>query len=316
MTARWVDVDGPSAPHVLSYSSAKVLIQKSPLHAWLRKRRETPEEESESEREDKETGNILHAMLLGKGRRIVVLPFDDYRTKAAKESRDKARAEGAIPVKHNREPWLTAQAQRIRRAIEVFGIGLDGEREAGVTWIEPTDDGDDVECLGALDLWQPRTGTIFDLKFVKSAHPEAIKRQMISMGYDIQAAAYRSAVEQIEPQHQGRVRFVFLFCEVSTAAVTPVEPAGSMRALGESRWRRAVNTWARCLREDHWPGYVERVTTVDAPPWALEQEMMAASDATAAAWESRLAPTQRDEQEDDDASRGDDIPFRAHEGEA
>jgi hypothetical protein len=284
VTPGWIDIDGPSPAHVLSYSTAKILVQKSPLHAKLRKDRVLDEDESEDEKREKETGSTLHAMLLGKGRRVVVLPFDNYRTKAAQESRDNARAEGAIPVLHNREPWLTAQTQKIRRRLEGFGITLDGEREAGAEWIEEADDGDEIECRGALDLWQPSTRTIFDLKFTRSAHPDACRKQIYQMAYDIQAAAYTSAAETIERELAGRVRFVILFCEVASAAVTPVLLAGDYAHLGRLRWRRAVNVWARCLREERWPGYVDRPVAIDAPAWALEAEMAAQGAETERAW--------------------------------
>ena len=69
-----------------------------------------------------------------------------------------------------------------------------------------------------------------------------------------------------------------------TGAITPVELAGDYRALGLSRWRRAVNLWARCLREDRWPGYTEGITTIAAPEWAMAAEPTPASFEKAARW--------------------------------
>lgn len=282
--AQWIQIDGPSPAHVLSYTSAKILIQKSPLHAWLRKRREL-EEDEDDDTEERDAGTIVHAMLLGvQTRKIVVLPFKDFRTKAAKEARDEALAAGHIVVKEHRERWYSAQATRIRRTLENMGIELAGHAEAGIQWSELADDGDEVVCRGSVDLWQPGTRTILDLKIVRTAHPESIRKQVYSMAYDIQAAAYTSAIEGLDPRLEGRTRFVFVFCELASGACTPVELAGDFAALGRMRWRRAVNTWARCLREDRWPGYVETTTTIGAPEWAMADEMTRQHDTAAETW--------------------------------
>lgn len=283
MKAEWIQIDGPSPPRVLSYSTAKILVQRSPLHAKLKKDRQL-DEDTESEREDKETGNIVHAMLLGAGKKIVIVQADSYRTKAAKEARDAAREEGAIPVLEHKERIYSAIARRIQRRIEGFGFTLDGHAEIGARWFEEACDGTAVECMGALDLWQPKTGTIVDLKTCRTAHPDAIRQQVYKLGYDIQAAAYLSAVEKIHPEGAGRVRFVILFCELGTGAVTPVELTGDFLQLGRMRWQRAVDLWARCLREDRWPGYVETTLALAAPEWALVAEQDAQAAEQERAW--------------------------------
>lgn len=278
MKAEWIQIDGPSPPHVLSYSTAKVLVQRSPLHAKLRKDRQLDEEDTESQKEDKETGNIVHAMLLGTGRRVVVIDADSYRTKAAKEARDAARAGGDIPVLAHKERIYTAIAARIRRRAEEVGVPLDGRPEIGARWYEEARDGTPVECWGSLDIWQPKRGTIVDVKTCRSAHPDACRSAIYKLAYDIQGAAYVSAVEKIHPEGAGRVRYIILFAELGTGAVTPVELAGDFMALGRMRWARAVNLWARCLRDDHWPGYVSQPVALSAPEWALAAEMSAQHD--------------------------------------
>lgn len=278
MIAEWIQIDGPSPPRVLSYSTAKMLVQRSPLHAKLRKDRQLDEEDTEAQREDKETGNIVHAMLLGTGKRIVTIDADSYRTKAAKEARDAARTAGDVPVLAHKERIYTAIAARIRRRAEEVGVTLDGHPELGARWHEEARDGTPVECWGALDLWQPKRGTIVDVKTCRSAHPDACRSAILKLGYDIQGAAYVSAVEKIHPEGAGRVRYLILFCELGTGAVTPVELAGDFMALGRMRWQRAVNLWARCLRDDHWPGYVAQPVALSPPEWALAAEMAAQHD--------------------------------------
>jgi hypothetical protein len=111
------------------------------------------------------------------------------------------------------------------------------------------------------------------LKIVESAHPDAIRRHMLTYGCAIQAAAYTRAVEAIHPRLAGRVRFVFLFCEVETGIVTPAALGGSMRALGERQWVRAISTWARCIATNAWPSYTDGTVTIEAPSWAIDAEL-------------------------------------------
>jgi hypothetical protein len=57
--------------------------------------------------------------------------------------------------------------------------------------------------------------------------------------------------------------------------MTVAEPDGTLRALGASRWRRAVATWGECVRASRWPGYPRDVLQVEAKPWDLSGEMAA-----------------------------------------
>lgn len=292
--ASWIEaIDGPSPPHVLSKSTAHLLVSKSPLHAHLRKTKEHVEDATDEQDE----GSIVHAMILGAGKRLVVLDVDSFRTKAAKAARDQARAEGAIPIKAKDEEIVSAMARRLKRNIEALGFVFDGESEIGVRWFERSADRDEIECWGALDHYRPQRAEILDLKIVRSAHPDACRKHLLTFGGDIQAAAYTRAVEQIEPRLQGRVRFVFLFCELYTGAVTPVELSADFQRLGSLRWQRAVNTWARCLRTDEWPGYAREPVRLSPPTWAIENEMTAQHDDNLQTFTSKPAG--------DDAGEGD-----------
>jgi len=296
MTARgsWLTLEPgtPSPAHVLSKTSALLLVNKSPLHANLRKTRQYEEESTE----DMETGTIAHAMLLGKGKPTTVLDFPDYKTKAAQTAKKEAYARGEIPILAAKEPKLRANVERVRLNLSKMGYDFDGVSEAGVSWFETTTDGEDVECWGALDHWRERRRTILDLKFLRSAHVDACRRHIWFFGGDIQAAAYTSAVEKIHPELTGRITFVLLFAELASGAVTPVPIKGGFEALGQMRWQRAVDTWARCLRDGTWPAYVDEPTEIEPADWMITAELMAQS--SYADRLSRLAPSCEEEEID------------------
>lgn len=265
----------------LSASVAHTLVSRSPRHAWMQHPRFGAKGKKPTREMD--LGSVVHALLLEKGKDFVVIrapagepEFEDFKKKAAKEARDAARAAGKVPLLQRQLDEAVDVASAIRYRLGELGIRLGGKSEFAAIWDERASDGSVVRCRGMLDKWDEDAATIYDLKIVRSAHPRACQSHMVGFGGDIQSAAYVRAMEQHRPCLAGRVQFVFLFCEVDPPhcfCVTPVVRAGTMRELGEQRWQRAINTWARCVATNQWPGYVTDVTAIEAPAWALSAEL-------------------------------------------
>lgn len=276
--ARLLDID-PDAYHQLpglSASTAKRIIKRSALHAW----QEHPLYGAKGKTPTKamDRGTAGHTFLLGKGARIACLPYDDWRTKAARESRTKTRAAGMVPMLH--EDYTAAQelAEHIKRRLleehardrRVPAV-LDGVSEQAMEWVEPSTSGP-VLCRAMLDhFW--RSGRIIDLKLVEDASPAAVERTAENMGYAIQSTAYVRGLAQVFPDLMGRIEFLFLFVEVEPPfAMNVVEPDGMFDEIGLRRWRRAVETWGRCVKNNEWPAYGDGIKRISPPPWALSQE--------------------------------------------
>lgn len=263
----------------LSSSIAHTLVSRSPLHAWA----QHPRFGARGKKPTKEMdlGSVAHTLLLGRGKRFVVIKapegeedYQDFKKKAAREARDAARAAGKIPLLQKHLDEAIDLANAIPPRLAEFGIQLDGMSEMTAIWHERADDGNIVNCRGMLDHFVADSGNIYDLKIVRSAHPKACQSHLVGFGGDIQSHAYTRAVESAHPELEGRVNFTFLFCEAEYPhAVTPVFRNGTMRELGELRWRRAVNSWSRCIKSSRWPAYVEAPIGVDAPPWAFGAEL-------------------------------------------
>lgn len=261
----------------LSQSTATELILRSPLHAWQHHPRLGKlRRESTGAMDD---GTLTHALLLGKGLEdIKVLDVDSFRTNAAKAARDEAIAAGKTVVKASEYEAAIDVAKILRRRAADFGIALGTDNaEEKIEWTEETPEGS-VLCRGMLDhvVFNSAGGmgaTIIDLKTCVSAHPKALERKILAYGYDIQETAYRRAVQAVAPECTGRIDFLFLFAEiVPPYAVTPVDLSGAYRLQGGLKWERACRTWARCLKTNKWPGYVEKRITLSPPPWALNEE--------------------------------------------
>lgn len=268
MTAQLLDI-APDEYHrrpELSSTIAKTLNAKSPLHAKL--------ERGKPPTKAMDRGSIMHRLLLGKGADFAVCQFGDWRTKAAQTARDEARARGLVPVLGCDFESYNIAAEAIRVQLVDRGIVLDGDSELAMTWQEPSDHGP-VDCRCMFDhVWLDR-GLILDFKITEDAAPSSVERTAENLGYAIQAAAYTSALAALRPSLAGKIGFVFAFCEPDEPhAINLSTPDGVFMELGARRWRRAVETWAKCLKTDSWPSYGTTVNTLYPPAWALSKEAL------------------------------------------
>jgi len=259
----------PALP-TLSASIAKILVEKTPAHAYARHPRLGGTSRPSTPAMDR--GHIIHAILSGEEPNVNIIDAADFKRQWAREQRDAAVASGMIPVLSHKIDALRERAGKLSEALDVAGFKAEGGTfEQTVVWTETSSLGP-VLCRGRMDYFIESTGSIFDFKTVENAHPDACAAHMIRYGSAIQEAAYTSAITKLLPALAGRVSFQFLFCETEEPfAVLPATSAGSMRQLGESRWMQAVEIWARCQKNNHWPGYAP--TQLHAPSWAVAQAM-------------------------------------------
>jgi hypothetical protein len=273
MTAEEYHADPCDTPS-LSSSCAHKIVAYSPAHAYSRH----PRLGGKAGKSTKATdgGSLIHSLMLDGGKGICEIYFDNFQTKAAQKDRDAAIVRGEVPVlsKDIEEGRRTAEILKVRLAEQ--GMVFDGETELVALWTETAEDGTRVPCRGMIDHFSRARAMVDDLKTSRSASLEKLPRHMTDYGYDIQAAAYTSAVQKIHPELLGRVQFAFGFCELEDPyAVTVIERgnSGSMYELGEMRWRRAINTFARCLNTGRWPAYATKRVRLDAPTYVLQREM-------------------------------------------
>jgi hypothetical protein len=264
-----------SVPH-LSASIAKILIDKTPEHARLVHPLLRRPDDPAPAKETIDDGTLIHHAVLERFDRIAIIEAKDYRTKAAQEARDAALADGKIPLVEGRVEEITRAAHTIRRRIAEAGTPLDGTSELTVTWTELATDGAPVQCKARID--HLRTNALYltgiDLKTCGSADDDSIGSQMARLGYDVQEAAYRRAIEALRLSSANSLRvveFLFAFAELEPPhAVRIVETDSQFRALGARMWRYAIDTWAECLRTGVWPAtYSTERLRVECKPWRL-----------------------------------------------
>ncbi len=255
----------------LSSSVAKTIITRSAYHAW----REHPKLGAVKRDASKamDVGSLIHSLVLDGGIGLQVIEADDYRTKAAKEAREAAHKAGLVPVLSEALEAARAVAERVTARLAHRDIILDGKSGAVIVWEEPSRHGP-VKCRAMLDHLWPHS--FLELKTISTADQPTCERQAFNLGYDIQFAAYTSAVEALRPGLVGRVDPLVAFAEVDEPnCVSVFRINESLAELGRRRWRRAVETWAECLHTNTWHEYQPRthIGYLSAPGWAASREL-------------------------------------------
>ena len=250
----------------LSASIARILCVDTPIHAWTQHPRLNPDYQPE-EAEKFDIGTAAHALLLQGDEIAEVLEFTDWRTNAAKDARDEARANGRLPL-------LAKNWQQVRRMVEAARIQLQGvdanpvpftggQPEQTLVW---TDQG--AHCRARLDWLRDDRAAIDDYKTTSrpgGANPEAWSRSLFNMGYDVQAAFYLRGVHQLtgaEPDWRWVVQETAPPYALSVVSLTP-----AARELADAKVEYALKTWRDCLAANVWPGYPTQVCYAELPGW-------------------------------------------------
>ncbi len=248
----------------LSSSLARVLLSRSPRHAWWCSPALNPAYEPE-EADRFDVGTCAHAYLLEGATAFAIIEADDFRTKAAKEARDNARAAGKTPILASRWADVQAMAEAVHSQLARHEAPIpftDGHAEHTLIWREG-----DVLCKARPDWLHADRRTIDDLKSTDgSANPDGWTRgPLFALGYDIQASWYLRGLKAVTGM-DGQFRFVVAETRapygVSVVALSP-----AALALAERKCHRALELWRHCLDTGTWPGYPERICYADLPPW-------------------------------------------------
>lgn len=264
----------------LTQSIAKLLIDRSPLHAWHAHPRLNPDFVPDDDTKF-DIGNVAHKMLLGRGKEIVVLEgYDDWRTKAAKEAREEAAAEGRLAVLGKQAARADRMVQAAREQLDNRGLGhlfgADGDSEVVLAWREGE------TWFRQMVDWLTRDRTIFaDFKTTDmAAAPHGLGRMMVNAGWPVQAAFAERGLDALDPDNAGRRHFLFIVQEAEVPhALSVVRLSEGALTMGRKQVEHAVGMWSRCMSAARWPGYPREIITPEYPGWHetqwLEREVSA-----------------------------------------
>lgn len=259
-----IPFDAYHAHPSLSSSGARRLLPPScpALFAYEREHGRPPKKEFD-------LGHAAHLLVLGQGARLEHIEADNYQTKAAQQQRDRAYADGAIPLLPGQYEQVKAMAAALRnhraaRALFAPGTGLP---EQSLFW---TDRATGAPLRARLDwLRNPGPGRLIipDYKTCTSAATEKVGKSLADFGYHQQAAWYEDAVLALGLADEAA--FV-LVCQEKTPPylVNVVQPTPRATQLGRDLNRMAVQIYRQCTETGHWPGYSDDVELVPLPQWA------------------------------------------------
>jgi hypothetical protein len=259
--------DPAPVPSLSSGCAYRVLTQ-SPYHAWAGHPR-NPARIAGDESAAMDTGSIIHSLLLEQDEsQIVSIDALDYRTKAAQQARDDARAAGKHPILAHKMTDIRCvvdAARQYLQASELSGILDAGEPEATLlfktlgTW-----------CRARPDWISGDKRVLLHVKTTGgSANPDAwIRSQLMNSGYDMAAAFYETGAYELGMDAQS-VFFVIETAPPYGCSLVGLSPLA--RDIANSRVMRAIKTWRDCLDSGYWPAYPDRIAYADAPAWAIAQ---------------------------------------------
>lgn len=243
----------PAPRPSLSSSVAQILLNESPRKAWHSHPRLNPNYR-EGHESKFDLGTAAHAVLLeNDASNIVIVEADDWRTKAAKEQRDVARAAGKTPLLERHYDAVRAMVDAALAFIEDSEIAEawhGGESEVTGIALEPS--GTWLRCR--FDRLSAQHNFNFDYKSTEaSPAPEPFSRLLVRMGYHRQEAFYRRVARSLGLPE---LRFVFLAQSVEPpheCSLHACDPA--LQEIADAEVERAIDLWRQCLKANKWPSY-------------------------------------------------------------
>lgn len=288
----------PAPAPSLSAGFAKTMLQASPFHAAAGHPRIAPTMSLPIDAREEESkfdlGKATHAIKTGKGGELVVVEADSWRSNAAKEVREEARAQGATALLWKDAKRVEAMCELVeRRCIEGIGYDPFGRRENnemamfwkdGPVWCRAKPDAIDYDHR---ILWDLKTSGTF-------AEPNGwTKTQLKATAIDLRAAHYLHGSKCLLGPGW---RYVFAVVEITWPhAVSFAELPGALLDTGEDERQTAVRTFGRCLEMGRWPAWPRGITLVEAPPyheveWIARRDRANASAETLRAARDMQAP--------------------------
>lgn len=244
-------------PDSLAASGAKTIL-KSP--ALFRYRQGHPEHKDAFD-----VGTAFHTKTLGVGPQIAVFDGASFHSKAGREFQAEARANGLTPITAADDLATTGMARSVHRD-PWARVWLQGRKEVSGFCPDPNTG---VLRRGRIDV----LGDTFlgDLKSTRDASPESFAKDAANFRYHQQAAWYLDLAADLGHPALG---FAFIVVEkVEPFFVSVIELDEEAVDLGRRLNRRALETYARCVETDEWPGYTPSgYATVSLPAWAFKED--------------------------------------------
>lgn len=266
--------DPCSAPS-LTQSIASVLLDRSPRHAALRHPRLNPAWKPHEDTKFN-IGNAAHKLLIGRGKELVIVDAKDWRTGAAKDTRDEAHAAGKVAL-------LAHQYDTAQEMADAFVDQTAEIPECRDSFMPLAGGNGEVVIIAEYDGvilrsmvdWMRDTTRLDDLKTSgMSASPDRLPYAMADGGWDLQAAIQERILDVLDPSNAGRRHHYFYLQENEDPyEVTVAELPEAVMTIGRAKLDKAIGIWRRCIQSNTFPGYA-RVVHQPTYPAYLEARVI------------------------------------------
>ncbi len=271
----------PCPAPAFTNSLIKILIEETPKDAAYQHPAIGQPPEEVTANLAKRRGDVVHQLALGKGRGYAVGQWDAWRSNDAKAFRDEALKMGVTPILQHEIEDASAMASILKENIAqtLRDIGAErGMTEPQGGWPYETEvvfactflvDGTEIWARIMVDVWCEDLLVALDPKCTPYLTEKRAPAHIGNMGWDTQAALYPRVIETVFPEWAGRVVFADLM-------VKPKPPYTSRTVSIPESWKTVANMdidvamriFARCIREDSWPGYAPGIHYMQQPSWA------------------------------------------------
>lgn len=256
----------PAPQPSLTQSIAKVLIEKSPLHAWHEHPRlgGKPDEPAEQYVSAQAIGNAAHALMIGRGKEVEVVDLDSWRGKASDQRRE-IEASGRVAILQRHFVRARNMVDVAKHRVEHAFADAPGNGEVVLIWREG-----DIWLRTMIDWLSPQREIAWDYKTTGlSCAPHAIPALMLNGGWDVQAAMHERGLNALDPAGAGRRKFRFVSQEnTDPYALTIAELPEAVLTMGRKKLDRAIYLWRMCIASGRWPGYPSEIVYPEYPGWA------------------------------------------------
>lgn len=205
-------------------------------------------------------GTLVHALTLGTEPRAIVSEYPDMRTKAAREWKAEAEAEGLRVV--TADEWT--RAEDIRDAVRSHATAAALLDADGVSEVSITGEHEGAPLKGRIDRLAAN-GLVIDLKTARDATPDAMSRALGDYGYALQLRHY---ADLIGSPH----RAVVIAVESEPPHLVAVYRVDA--ATWDLAGRAVAEAWTRyadCLAVDAWPdGMPDGIADLGLKAWAFD----------------------------------------------
>lgn len=219
-------------------------------------------------------GSVAHKLILGEGKQVKVLEFDNFLTKAAKEAKQEAYDEGQIPILEKDYAHAKAMAWQVRHHPKAARLLTDGAPEQSAFWLDPRTK---VGMRCRFDWLRNRRESrlkLVDYKTTsKGLDMPSLERAIFEHRYHQRLAHYRDGAIVLGLGDETTVINVIFQMTKPPYLVRVVQFTPEMIKLGRAQNRIAIDIYRECTETGEWPAY-PTVDNVELPSWAIARTKM------------------------------------------